>query len=149
MSATIFFSQGKTSHELPFIWSGVEVTDGPTRERLFRTLSRARQWREITRSQDDLARLNWAPGHAFQRVLGIRVLTETRDDAGRPLLLEGILEVGPIQKLASELDVEVGVLLQATREAMIASQRKCEQSRLEEALVEIQNASRGRKWPWK
>jgi hypothetical protein len=148
MNATIFFSQGKTSHELPFMWSGVEeVTDGPTRERMFRKLSRARKWKELLRSHDDLVRLNYA-AETIQRVLGVRVVTETRDDAGRPLLLEGMMEVGPMQYLASRLvEEEVRVLLEATRKAMVASGRKCEQPRFEEALAEIQGASRGLTWP--
>jgi len=146
MKQPVFFCQGRRSEDAPFLWSSGEVTNGLPRRELFRQLSLTRNWRELARSADDLVRLSCALEWINSLILGIRVVTATLDDAGRPLLLEGVVEAGVRGPPSPEA---LASFLKATWEAMSAAQRHVaiDNRRFEQALDEIHSQLPTMVWP--
>lgn len=133
MEGPVFYSQGRTQRELSFLWhGGAKVEPGAEEARtLYREVTRVRNW--ITLDRSGPVEILCALQTGGQKItLGIQVRTDTLDDVGRRLLVEGVWTK---QKVPSP---EQGAeFLEAAKEAIQKSGRAIDADVLDAACREI------------
>lgn len=144
VTGPIFVSQGRSKGEVSFLWNGAVVTDPDQRRQAFGTVSIARRWRTLLRVDPVELLCAKEPLPSVNYALGIQVRTDTLDDGGRHLRVEGLW--GGWWTLPTP--EEGAAFLEMTMEALVASERSFDVTRVQEALTAIRAGWRSIAWPW-